>query len=51
MEASRDYGLAAQQASRVFDDVRRAVQNWRNEANQFHIPKAEQDLMASAFDS
>ena len=51
MDASRDYGLAAQQASRVFDDVRRAVQNWRDEANQFHIPKAEQDLMASAFDS
>ena len=51
MDASRDYGLAAQRASRVFDDVRRAVQNWRNEANQFHIPKAEQDLMASAFDS
>lgn len=51
MDASRDYGLAAQQASRVFDDVRRAVQNWRNEANRFHIPKAEQDLMASAFDS
>ena len=51
MDASRDYGLAAQQASRVIDDVRRAVQNWRNEANRFHIPKAEQDLMASAFDS
>jgi serine/threonine-protein kinase HipA len=51
MEASRDYGLAAQQASRVLDDVRRAVQNWRDEANRFHIPKAEQDLMASAFDS
>jgi serine/threonine-protein kinase HipA len=51
MEASRDYGLAAQQASRVLDDVRRAVQNWRDEANRFHIPKAEQDLMASAFES
>jgi serine/threonine-protein kinase HipA len=51
MDASRDYGLTAQQASRVFDDVRRAVQNWRNEANRFHIPKSEQDLMASAFDS
>ena len=50
-DASRDYGLAAQQASRIFDDVRRAVQNWRNEANRFHVPKAEQDLMASAFDS
>ena len=51
MDASRDYGLAAQQASRVLDDVRRAVHNWRDEANRFHIPKAEQDLMASAFDS
>ena len=51
MDASRDYGLAAQQASRVLDGVRRAVQNWRDEANRFHISKAEQDLMASAFDS
>jgi hypothetical protein len=27
------------------------VENWRDEANQFHIPKAEQDLMALALDS
>ena len=51
MDASRDYGLTAQQASRVIDDVRTAVLNWRNEANQFHIPKAEQGLMATAFES
>jgi serine/threonine-protein kinase HipA len=50
MDASRDYGLTAQQASRVLGEVERAIQNWRNEANQFHIPKAEQDVMASAFE-
>jgi serine/threonine-protein kinase HipA len=51
MEASRDYGLTAQQAANVLDDVQRVVRSWRNEANQVHIPKAEQDLMASAFES
>ncbi len=50
MDASRDYGLTAQQASKVLDDVQKAVRNWHNEANRFHIPKAEQDLMASAFE-
>lgn len=49
MEASKDYGLTAQQASNVLKEVQAAVRSWSSEANRFHIPKAEQDLMASAF--
>jgi len=50
IDASRDYGLTTQQASKVLREVQEAVRSWRNEANQVHIPKAEQDLMASAFE-
>jgi serine/threonine-protein kinase HipA len=49
MDASRDYGLTAQQASRVLNEVQKAVRSWRSEANSLHVPKAEQDRMASAF--
>jgi serine/threonine-protein kinase HipA len=51
MDASKDYGLTAQRASNALREVQAAVRAWRSEANRFHIPKAEQDLMASAFES
>lgn len=50
MDASRDYGLTAQQASRVLNEVQKVVRSWRSEANRLHVPKAEQDRMASAFE-
>jgi serine/threonine-protein kinase HipA len=50
MDAHRDYGLTAQQADRVLQHVQTAIHNWRSEASQLHIPRAEQDLMASAFE-
>jgi serine/threonine-protein kinase HipA len=50
MDAHRDYSLTAQQADRVLQQVQTAVHSWRSEANRFHIPKAEQDLMAPAFE-
>ncbi|HEX7360063.1 MAG TPA: HipA domain-containing protein [Bryobacteraceae bacterium] len=51
MDASKDYGLTAQQASGVFVEVQTAVKEWRTEADRLHISKAEQDLMTSAFES
>jgi serine/threonine-protein kinase HipA len=48
MNAHRDYGLTVQQADRVLMQVQTAVHGWRTEANQLHIPKAEQDLMTPA---
>src|SRR5260370_22142832 len=50
MDAHRDYGLTAQQADRVLQQVQTAINNWHEEANRFHVPKAEQDLMAPAFE-
>lgn len=49
MEASRDYGLTAREAADVLRQVRNAVGGWREEATRLNIPKAEQDLMANAF--
>jgi serine/threonine-protein kinase HipA len=50
MDAYRDYGLTAQQTDRVLQQVQAAVYDWRSEASRLHIPRAEQDLMASAFE-
>jgi serine/threonine-protein kinase HipA len=49
MEASRDYGLRAREAADALTQVRNAVAGWREEATGLNIPKAEQDLMANAF--
>jgi serine/threonine-protein kinase HipA len=49
MEASRDYGLNSREAADVLTQVRNAVVSWREEATRLNILKAEQDLMANAF--
>jgi len=49
MEASRDYGLNFREAADVVTQVRSAVVGWREEATRLNIPKAEQELMANAF--
>lgn len=38
MDACKDYGLTAQQASNVLVEVQLAVREWRSEANRLHIP-------------
>ncbi|MGC2449424.1 MAG: HipA domain-containing protein [Candidatus Sulfotelmatobacter sp.] len=49
MDASREYGLNVREAADVLTRVRNAVAGWREEATRLNIPKAEQDLMANAF--
>jgi serine/threonine-protein kinase HipA len=49
MEASRDYGLSQQEAATLRKEVEHAVGGWQEEATRLNIPKAEQDLMAYAF--
>jgi serine/threonine-protein kinase HipA len=49
MEASQDYGLNPREATNVLMQVQDAVGGWREEATRLNIPKAEQDLMATAF--
>jgi serine/threonine-protein kinase HipA len=50
MDAYKDYGLTTQQADNVLQQVQKAVRSWRSAANQLHISRAEQDLMAPALE-
>jgi serine/threonine-protein kinase HipA len=49
MDASREYGLNPREAADVLKEVQEAARGWRKEATRLNIPKAEQDLMADAF--
>jgi serine/threonine-protein kinase HipA len=49
MEANRDYGLTAQQASDALKQVEVAVAGWRDEAGRLAIPEVEQNMMTAAF--
>lgn len=51
LEAHADYGLSKSEADEIFKRTTKAVASWRREATDLRIPKAEQDLMASAFES
>ena len=50
LEAHRDYGLSKTEAEKIIATAREAIASWRGEATQLGIPKAEQELMASAFE-
>jgi serine/threonine-protein kinase HipA len=50
MDAYKSYGLSAAQADAARQSVEAAVRTWRIEAVKFAIPKAEQDLIAAAFE-
>jgi serine/threonine-protein kinase HipA len=49
MDASPEYGLNPREAAAVLKEVQAAVRDWRGKATQLNVPKAEQDLMADAF--
>jgi serine/threonine-protein kinase HipA len=50
MDAHKAYGISAAQAGTALKSVNVAVGTWRSEANRFGIPRAEQSLMAAAFE-
>ena len=50
MNANKSYGISAAQADEALQAVEAAVASWRTEANRVGIPKAEQSLMAAAFE-
>jgi len=50
LEARADYGLSKVEADGVLAQAAAAVSSWRSEAAQLQIPRAEQDLMAAAFE-
>ncbi len=51
LEAHRDYGLSKTEAEGIIAKTGAAVALWRSEATRVGIPRAEQELMASAFES
>ncbi len=50
MDACQDYGLARQLANSILKQALAARSHWRQEAAKLGIPRAEQELMAAAFE-
>ena len=50
LEAHADYGLSKVEADEILMRATAAVASWRKEAARLRIPKAEQTLMAAAFE-
>jgi hypothetical protein len=50
MNAYKSYGITAAQANEALQEVDTAVSGQRKEADKFGIPKADQALMAEAFE-
>ena len=50
MNCYKSYGISAAQADAALKSVEMAVKGWRAEANRFGIPRAEQNIMAAAFE-
>ena len=51
LDACQNYGLTRRDAERILREVRVAVAQWRSQAASLGIPRSEQELMVSAFDS
>jgi serine/threonine-protein kinase HipA len=51
LEAHADYGLAKIEAEQIIERAIAAVGSWRTDATALGVAKAEQDLMAAAFES
>jgi serine/threonine-protein kinase HipA len=49
IDAAKDYGLSKDDAQRFLKEVQSAIGQWQEEAKRLNIPKAEQELMAEAF--
>ena len=50
MNAYKSYGISAAQADAALKSIEAAVATWRADATRFGIPRAEQNLMAAAFE-
>ena len=50
MEVAPYFGLSIEQAKAIVDKTMNIVASWRQLANAYHIPREEQEQMASAFE-
>ena len=51
LEAHAEYGLSKIEADQIIEKATAAVASWRSEAALVGIPKADQELMAAAFEA
>jgi serine/threonine-protein kinase HipA len=51
LEAHREYGMSKTEAEEIVARTTRVVAEWRHEAGRLRIPKAEQELIAPAFEA
>jgi serine/threonine-protein kinase HipA len=51
MQAHKSYGLTHDRAELALAEVQAATASWRTEAERLNIPRAEQELMAAAFET
>ena len=50
LSVSEYFRLEQDQAKQIIDDVKKAVSGWQKSANQYGIPRQEQERMKSAFE-
>jgi serine/threonine-protein kinase HipA len=50
MEVAPYFGIALDKACEIVENTKKVVATWRQLANKYHIPREEQELMASAFE-
>jgi serine/threonine-protein kinase HipA len=49
VEVSEYFRLSSEKATQIIDTVKKSVKNWNVIANQYKIPKVEQEMMSKAF--
>jgi len=49
MEAAEFFRLNDESSLKIIESIRKSVKNWRNVANKYQLPKAEQELLANVF--
>jgi HipA-like C-terminal domain./HipA-like N-terminal domain. len=49
LEVSEYFRLSSEKSTQIIDTVKKSIKNWSVIANQYKIPKAEQEMMSNAF--
>lgn len=50
LEVADYYRLTNENASKIIEDIKKSVTNWRSVANKYQLPRSEQELMAKVFE-
>ena len=50
LEVADYFRLTNENASKIIEDIKKSVTNWRSVAHKYQLPKSEQELMAKVFE-